>query len=133
MKISSESLLKLDKNDVLRPSIRTGDGQVKYTTNFRTGNDGIYVEVSLPPSAGRNDFRVAVARKKQPPIAEQSFTWNRTDSTREFFFALAKVAEAGGGKGDYEVRLYSGDSAAVTLAPARQTAATAPMAHSVRR
>jgi len=106
-------LLKLDKNDVLRPAIRTGDGQVKYTTRFKPGDDGIYVEVSLPPTADRNDFRVAIARKKQPPLAEQSFTWNRTESTREFFFALPRIAEAGAGKGDYEIRLYSGDSADV--------------------
>ncbi len=106
-------MLKLDKNDVLRPAIRTSDGRVKHTTNFKPGNDGIYIEVSLPPAADRNDFRLAVARKKQSPIAEQAFTWDRTESTREFFFALPSVAEAGGGKGDYEVRLYSDDTMAM--------------------
>ncbi len=104
--------LKVDKNDVLRPAVRA-DGRVKYTTDFKPGDDGIYVEVSLPVEAARNDFRLAVARKGQPPIAEQSFTWNRTDSTREFFFALPQITQAGGPKGDYELRLYSGDKAEI--------------------
>lgn len=104
--------LKVDKNDVLRPAVRA-DGRVKYTTDFKPGDDGIYVEVSLPAEAARNEFRVAIARKNQPPIAEQSFTWNRTDSTREFFFALPQITQAGGPKGDYELRLYSGDKAEI--------------------
>lgn len=103
-------ILKLDEDDVLRPAIRKSDGQLKYTTDFRPGDDGIYIVVSLPPAADRNNFRLAVARKKQPPIAEQPFTWDRAEATREFFFALPSVAETGGGKGDYQVRLYSGDT-----------------------
>ena len=105
-------LIKVDKTDVLRPAVRA-DGRVKYTTDFKPGDDGIYVEVSLPVEAARNEFRLGVARKNQPPIAEQTFTWNRTDSTREFFFALPQITQAGGGKGDYQVRLYSGDNAEI--------------------
>jgi hypothetical protein len=104
--------VKVKKDHVLRPAIRI-DGRVKYTTDFKPGDDGLYVEVSLPPEADRNEFRLAVARKNQPPIAEQKFTWNRADSTREFFFALPQIAEAGGGKGDYELRLYGGDKAEI--------------------
>jgi hypothetical protein len=104
--------LKLKKDDVLRPAVRA-DGRVKYTNDFKPGDDGIYVEVSLPAEAARNEFRLAVARKNQPPIAEQTFIWNRADSTREFFFALPQITEAGGGKGDYELRLYSGEKAEV--------------------
>ena len=99
--------IEVKTDDTLRPAVRK-EGQTKYTTDFHPGDDGIYVEVSLPTIAARNEFRLAVAPKKGPPVAEQTFTWKRTDTTREFYFPLNQVTQADG-PGDYQVRLYSGD------------------------
>lgn len=100
--------VKVKIDETIRPAIRE-EGRMKHTTDFKPDQEGIYVEVSLPGEAARNEFRLAIAREKQPPLAEQEFTWSRTDNTREFYFPQREIRRDGGGEGKYEVRLYSGD------------------------
>jgi hypothetical protein len=99
--------LKVEKSEVLRTARKEAGGQWKYTKDFPAGGPTMYVIVRLPPEAARNDFRVTIARPKdQKPAAEHAFQWGSGDQTVDIPFEPAKVAQAGGGPGNYEVRLY---------------------------
>jgi hypothetical protein len=99
--------LEVSKSDTLRTARKREDGQWKFTSDFPVAGPTMFVIVRLPQEAARNDFRVVVARAKDPkPAAEHVFQWGPRDETITIGFEPAKVAEAGGGPGAYEVRLY---------------------------
>jgi hypothetical protein len=99
--------LKVNKSDTLRTAGKRDDGEWKFTSDFAAGGPTMYVIVRLPPEAARNDFRVTIAHAKDPkPAAEHVFQWGPRDQTITMGFEPAKVAQAGGGPGAYEVRLY---------------------------
>jgi hypothetical protein len=99
--------LKVKKSDTLRTARKEADGQWKFTRSFPADGPTMYVMVRLPPEAARNDFRVTIARPKDAkPAAEHAFQWGPRDETVTMGFEPAEVAQAGGGPGAYEVRLY---------------------------
>jgi hypothetical protein len=102
--------LKVKKSDTLRTARKQADGDWKFTSDFAADGPTMYVRVSLPPEAARNDFRVAIARPKDArPAADHVFQWGPRDQTITIAFEPAKLVQAGGGPGDYEVRLYCND------------------------
>lgn len=100
--------LRLNVAKALRTARRTRDGRLKFTDDFRTSEAEMVVVLRLPPPAGRNPFRLAVAaRGADEPLAERDFVWSAKDASREFVFSPARLAKATG-PGHFEVSLHSG-------------------------
>lgn len=100
--------LRLDAGKLLRTARRREDGRLKFTDDFRAGDEELVVVLRLPPTAARNEFRLAAARKDQEQaVTEEQFLWSAKDRSREFVFSPRKLAEAAG-PGKFQVRFYSG-------------------------
>jgi hypothetical protein len=68
----------------------------------------MYAVVELPPTCGRNSFRLSVVRKDQrEDLVSQDFIWDSQYKSFGYVFSPRDIA-AKGGPGEYELKLYSG-------------------------
>jgi hypothetical protein len=105
--------LKIPKGETLRTARPRGDGELKFTNDFRPDEEQMVVVLHLPAEADRNTFRLAITPKKtEEVLAEETFTWSAEDAARSFTFSPRKLAEAAK-REDFEVRLYVGDELAL--------------------
>jgi len=88
------------------------DGKWPKTDTFRPGDEEMYVVLRLPPACDRNRFRITVIRKgTQRDLAKVDFMWQRNfpGGEKSFLFSPRKIAAAGGGPGEYQVKFYASD------------------------
>ena len=103
--------VKINKGKALRTA-RAGKeaDELKNTNDFRLDDEKLYVVVSLPPEADRNEFRLVIAREDDDkPLAEETIRWSAADASRRLAYSPRDLADAAGGPGDFEARLYLGD------------------------
>jgi hypothetical protein len=105
--------IRVQPGKTLRTAVKNSRDKWVYTEKFDAAGK-LYVVVSLPESCDRNFFRVAVVRKgKSDELAAQEILWNRKNPELRIAFDVNEIVEKGGGPGEYEVLLCSGNQSAI--------------------
>ena len=92
------------------------DNKWPVTSKFRVTDPKLIVVLRLPPACDRNRFRITIIRKgTRKDLESVDFVWKRSfpSSGQSFVFSPGKIAAAGGGPGDYQVKFYAGPEPAM--------------------
>lgn len=108
-------VIKVDPSKALRIASELFENKWTFTKDFKTTDRKMYVVIKLPSSCDRNRFDIKVVRKDQRKyLIEQKITWKGEYNSYGYLFDPQKIAEAGGGKGLYTVKFFSGPEPIIT-------------------
>jgi hypothetical protein len=85
------------------------DNKWTYTDRFSAGATKGYIVLQLPAVCDRNRFRLTIVRKDvREDLHSEDIVWTKKYGSFGYTFSPLKVAQAGGGPGEYEAKFYSG-------------------------
>ena len=91
-----------------REALRTADARTdhgwRFTDDFSSTADEMFIVLTLPDEADRNTFEVVIRRdddKSKRTLTGAAIVWDRRDEELVLTFSPKRIAEAGGGTGEY--------------------------------
>ena len=103
--------VKISKGKTLRTARPDKEAdKLDFTGGFRIDEEVIYVLLTLPAAADRNEFRLTITPKgRDEPLAEETVRWSAADESVRLTFSPRELADAAGGPGKFDLRLYAGE------------------------
>ena len=106
--------VRISTSKAIRTAVER-DGQVEATDKIPLAAETLHVLLALPAACTRNRFRVSIVRQGawEDELTDAGLVWDGQENVVRLDFPLRRIVEAGGGAGEYLVRLHTVGSVVV--------------------